>query len=58
MERRPFLLARRLLVSQTKGHEIFARCAPQQPNAFDHVPGYDGLGVSSFGEEDVEGVGV
>ena len=63
-ERRFLLLVRCLWVLERadeqgenladKGDEVLARDAPQQPNAFDHVSGYDGLRVFGLGEEDVE----
>jgi len=37
-----------------EGDEVFARYASQQPNALNHVSGYDGLGISGFGKEDVD----
>jgi len=63
-ERCFFLLAGRLWVLQCvdkqwedlvdEGDELFARYASQQPNALDHGSGYDGLGISGFGKEDVD----
>jgi len=63
-ERCFFLLVRRLWVLQCvdeqwedlvdEGDEVFARYASQQPNALNHVSGYDGLGISCFGKEDID----